>query len=54
MERYNDDEEYWKHIFSTMEFDSNMIKEYIEDINLEYLFKYQKVDEATLLWLHNS
>lgn len=49
-----DDEDYWKHIFEIVIFEDQLIKEYIDDINIEYLIKYQNLSADTLTWLEQT
>ena len=54
MQSHNDDEDYWIHIFEVMEFSNDIIKEYIDEINILYLLKHQKLNDEILLWLDET
>jgi hypothetical protein len=54
MKDHFDDEEYWKHIFESLNFEDDFIKEFIDDINICYLIQYQALSEAIQDWLENN
>jgi hypothetical protein len=49
-ENYNN-EDYWKFLFESMQFDEEFIKVNYNDINKEYLIKYQVLPENVLSWM---
>ena len=51
MKENYDNEDYWKFLFETMQFDNEFIKNNYNDINVEYLIKYQILSEDLLLWM---
>jgi hypothetical protein len=54
MKENYDNEDYWKFLFKTMQFDNDFIKINYNDINVEYLIKYQFLSEDLLLWMDET
>lgn len=51
MKENYDNEDYWKFLLESMQFDEEFIKSNYDDINKEYLIKYQVLTENVLLWM---
>jgi hypothetical protein len=51
MKENYENEDYWKFLFESMQFDEEFIKANYDDINKEYLIKYQVLSESILLWM---
>lgn len=54
MNAHHDDEDYWSYICENTNFTLDFIKQHHEDINIKYLLKYQKLDDAVLLWMKDN
>ena len=54
MKENYDNEDYWEFLFKTMQFDNDFIKINYNDINVEYLIKYQFLSEDLLLWMDET
>jgi hypothetical protein len=51
MKENYENEDYWKFLFESMQFDDEFVKVNYNDINIEYLIKYQILSEDLLLWI---
>lgn len=54
MKENYENEDYWKFLFESMQFEEEFIKVNYDDINKEYLIKYQVLPESLLLWMDNN
>jgi hypothetical protein len=54
MKENYDNEDYWKFLFESMQFDNEFIKNNYNDINVKYLIKYQFLSEDLLLWMDET
>ena len=51
MKENYENEDYWKFLLESIQFDEDFIKSNYDDINKEYLIKYQVLTENLLLWM---
>jgi hypothetical protein len=51
MKENYENEDYWKFLLESIQFDEEFIKSNYDDINKEYLIKYQVLPENLLLWM---
>ena len=51
MKENYENEDYWKFLLESIQFDEEFIKSNYDDINKEYLIKYQVLTENLLLWM---
>jgi len=54
MKENYDNEDYWEFLFKSVQFDNDFIKINYNDINVEYLIKYQFLSEDLLLWMNET
>lgn len=54
MKENYENEDYWKFLFKSMQFDNEFIKNNYNDINVKYLIKYQFLSEDLLLWMDET
>jgi hypothetical protein len=51
MKENYENEDYWKFLLESIQFEEDFIKSNYDDINKEYLIKYQVLTENILLWM---
>jgi hypothetical protein len=54
MKENYENEDYWKFLFESIQFEEEFIKVNYDDINKEYLIKYQVLPETLLLWMDKN
>ena len=54
MKENYENEDYWKFLLESMQFEEEFIKSNYNDINIEYLIKYQVLSENVLLWMDKN
>jgi hypothetical protein len=54
MKENYENEDYWKFLLQSIEFEEDFIKSNFDDINKEYLIKYQVLTENLLLWMNKN
>jgi hypothetical protein len=54
MKENYENEDYWKFLLESMQFEEDFIKSNYNDINIEYLIKYQVLSENVLLWMDKN
>ena len=54
MKENYENEDYWKFLLESMQFEEEFIKSNYNDINIEYLIKYQVLSENILLWMDKN
>jgi hypothetical protein len=54
MKENYENEDYWKFLLESIQFEEDFIKSNYNDINIEYLIKYQVLSENILLWMDKN